>query len=233
MKNRVFLAALVIVLLLATLTAANAESTATVTITQPDGTVIEMSLEDYMKMMGYDTSTGSDTTVDAVPWPTYSWISYPLDPVIKWESYRVIVHSGPSWSDYTEGDGYKPYKIARADGLFIENDSYVLVDMYYTTEGVRREYFTRSAFHSTGGIPEVEFTGYPAVTTEKVTPRFGPGIKYSKHDKISLAANTELVVYFEEDGYVFADFEIGFQLMRAWFPVDSVKPVSSGHPDSR
>jgi len=226
MKNRVFIAVLAVALLLLTLPAANAEETTMVTITQPDGTVIEMTIEDYMTMMGYGTSA-SDTSAkveEDVPWPTYTWISYPLDPVIKWEAYRVIVHSGPSWSEYTEGDGYKPYKIARADGLFIENDSYILVDMWYTTEGVRREYFTRSAFHSTGGVPEVSFTGYAAVTTEQVVPRYGPGIKYDKHDNITLAANTELTVYFEEDGYVFADFKIGVQLMRAWIPSDIVKP---------
>ncbi len=229
MKKHIIALILAIALLLLVFPAANASEDSLVTVTYPDGTVVSMSLQAYLAMMAGGSSTTTATAApmetaapDEVPWPTYNLPKYSLSPVIKWESYRAQAHSGPS-RNYSEVGAYKPYKISRADGLFIEG-SYVLVDMNYTTVGVRRVYFTRGTFHSTGSVPEVSLTGYPAVTTNSVLPRFGPGGLYDPFEDASVGPNTELTVFFEENGYVFAEFEAGFQLVRAWINANDVKP---------
>jgi hypothetical protein len=229
MKKRIFTLILALALMLLVFPAANASEDSMVTVTYPDGTVVQMSLQAYLTMMAGGASSTTTAAApeetaapDAVPWPTYNLPKYSLDPVIKWESYRVQAHSGPS-RNYSEVGAYKPYKISRADGLFIEG-GYILVDMNYTTVGVRRVYFTRGTFHSTGSVPEITLTGYPAVTTESVVPRYGPGGLYDPYEDASVGPNTALTVFFEENGYVFAEFEAGFQLVRAWINANKVKP---------
>ena len=229
MKTRIVSLVLIFTLALLIVPAATVAEDSMVTVTYPDGTVVEMSLEAYLAMMAGGSSSSTEaeepaqtTASDETPWPTYNLVKHSLNPVIKWESYRAQSYSGPS-RNYSQVGAYKPYKISRADGLFIEG-SYVLVDMNYTTVGVRRVYFTRGTFHSTSGVPEITLNGYPAVTTESVLPRYGPGGVYDPYEDASVGPNTKLTVFFEEGGYVFAEFEASFQLVRAWIKASSVEP---------
>ncbi len=218
-----------------------------VTITYPDGTIVEMSLEDYLSLFMNKSpasaaeNDGQHTTAE-IPWPTYTLTKYPLKPKYaeeyittwfvdltgkftsyeEWEAYRVMAYLGPS-RNYAETAAYKPYKMSRTDGLFIEG-SYVFVDMNYPSVGVRRTYFQRSAFESTYDVPEVTLIGYPAVTTQSVNARYGPGAVYDPFPEASVAANTALTVFFEEAGYVFAEYETGFKPVRAWIDAGSVAP---------
>ncbi len=223
MKKLALAAALIIALLLPAISMAEDNM---VTVTYPAGTIVQMSVETYQSLFLGGASTGAGDTADtqeqAVPWPTYVLNEVPLEPVIKWEAYRIMAYLGPS-RNYAETDSYKPYKFSHTYGLFIEG-SYVFVDMNYPSVGVRRTYFTRGAFESTSDVPEITLIGYHAETTESVLPRYGPGAIYDPFPDASVAAGTPLTIYFEESGYVFAEFEAGFQLVRAWIEAGSVTP---------
>ncbi len=233
MKKRVLATVLVIVLILSSGLAANATEPTMVTIKNPDGTSIEMTLEAFIATFVQNssipatstptttTATVAEDTSDTVPWPSYTLTKYKLR--IADTSTAKMTFSGPS-KNYTEAGSYLTSKITRTDGLLVEG-SYVLVEMNYTTVGLRRVYFSRGVFKNSYDVPEVSLRGYPAVTTKSVSAWYGPGPMYCAFEGANVGANTELSVFFEENGYVFAEYEAGFQLVRAWINANSVKPV--------
>ena len=228
MKKRALATMLVIVLILSACLAANATEPTMVTITNPDGTVIEMTLEAFMASFMQSTSTSTTTTTvveedtpDIAPWPSYTLTKYKLK--IADLSTGKQAYSGPS-RNYTEAGSYLTSKITRTDGLLIEG-SYVLVEMNYSSVGLRRVYFSRGVFKNSYDVPETALVGYPAVTTKSVSAWYGPGPMYCAFEGANVGANTELSVFFEENGYVFAEYEAGFQLVRAWISANSVKPI--------
>ena len=161
-----------------------------------------------------------EPTPGPVPWPTYTLKSYRLqiaDATSNKQSY-----SGPS-KNYSEAGSFVPVNMSRTDGLFKE-DRYILVDMNYSTIGLRRVYFRCGIFRSTYDVPEATLTGYPALTTEPVTAWYGPGTKYNEFPEASLGANAPVTVFFEEDGYVFAEYQTAFKLVRAWIDAAYVVP---------
>ena len=158
----------------------------------------------------------------AVPWPAYHLVTYPLEPVLLEEAKRVMGYLGPS-RNYAETDAFKPYKMQRTDGLFIEGN-YVFVDMNYPTVGVRRVYFTRGVFRSTASVPEVSLIGYPATTTQSVSARYGPGMIYDPFPDADAETGHPLTVFFAESGYVFAEYQVGLEAVRAWIDERYVTP---------
>ncbi len=164
-----------------------------------------------------------EPTPAAIPWPSYILPRYSLNPIYPDDKItRVQARTGPS-KNYSEAGAYKTLKMSRTDGLFVEG-TYVLVDMNYPTVGVRRVYFPKGTFHNTYTVPETTLAGYPAVTTQAVSPRYGPGFIYDPFPEAAVAAGTSVTVFFEENGYVFAEYEAGFQLLRAWINAADVTP---------
>ena len=98
----------------------------------------------------------------------------------------------------------------------------MLVDLDYTTVGRRRVYFPISAFSGTQNVPEVTLSATPAHTTVDLIPTFGPGMEYDTFDEAAISSGTALSVYFEENGWVFAEFASALGTVRAWIPVDQV-----------
>lgn len=158
----------------------------------------------------------------SIPWPTKTLTKYKLEPKLLKETERIMAYLGPS-KNYAETGAYKPYKMARVDGLFIEG-SYVLVDLNYPSVGVRRTYFTRGKFKNTSDVPEITLIGYPAETMQSVQARYGPGLIYDPFPEADVGPNTPLTIFFEEDGYVFAEYKPGSKLVRSWINADSVTP---------
>jgi len=169
-------------------------------------------------------SVGSTPTPTVNPPPT-GWLSttyqqwsvsaYPLA-----EDQRVQSRCGPA-KTYHGAGGYKTYKMTSTNALFIEG-SYMLVDLDYTTVGRRRVYFPISAFSGTQNVPEVTLSATPAHTTVDLIPTFGPGMEYDTFDEAAISSGTALSVYFEENGWVFAEFASALGTVRAWIPVDQV-----------
>lgn len=231
MVKRILAAVLALVVVLLVFPADIAATDSMVTVTYPDGTVVQMTLQAYLAMMGGGASSSTTSTApvetqapDEVPWPTYNLVKYPLEfeNIVRVESSREQSYAGPS-RNYAETGAYKPYKTSRLNGLFKEG-TYIFVEINYPSVGLRRLYFNRGAMENTSGVPEVTLVGYPAVTTEAVSAWYGPGGQYDPFENASVGANTKLTVFFEENGYVFAEYEASFQLVRAWISANSVKP---------
>lgn len=160
-------------------------------------------------------------TEPSVPWPTEGYIGRKVNIRDKPDDERVQSRCGPG-RDYGGAGAYKTYKVKSTKALFIEN-GYVYIDLRYETVRNRRVYFGLSAFRGMGDVPEVQLTGYPAVTLQALIPVFGPGSDYDVFDEAEIPANTPLSVFYEENDYVFAEFDCGYGTVRAWMPASSVK----------
>ncbi|MEG2950807.1 MAG: hypothetical protein RR946_08950 [Clostridia bacterium] len=154
------------------------------------------------------------------PWPTENYQKYTLYAYPLPEDERVQSRCGPS-RNYHGAGAYKTYKMTSTNALFVE-DGYVLVDLDYTTVGKRRVYFLPKDFEGVGNVPTVTLSSYPAKTTKKLVPTFGPGSQYDSFKEAAIASGTSLSVFFEEDGWVFAEFDCKLGLVRAWIPVNQV-----------
>lgn len=118
-------------------------------------------------------------------------------------------------------------------------------DYAFVGTGLRYVYFNISDLEEDAVLPEEEETpaAYPAVITEKTEPAYGPGRKYETLKKaethytkkkgkdgktktvaftvqvpVELKKDTEVSVFFETDGWVFAEFRCTVGLVRAWIP---------------
>ncbi len=227
MKKRLFTALLVLAVILSAFPAVTAVEASLVTVTYPDGTVVQMTLQAYLEMLGVQSSPSATQTPtdeppapDAVPWPTYNLTKHKL--TFKDEWGHTMSYCGPS-RNYAESGYFENWEITRVDGMLIEG-TYVLVEINYTKMGLRRIYMNRGNLEGESSVPETTLTGYPAVTTKSASAWYGPGPMYNAYQDASVGANTALTVFFEENGYVFAEYEAGFQLVRAWLDADSVKP---------
>lgn len=172
-----------------------------------------------------DTSTNGSTSAPIVSpsktaWPIESYQLWSVSAYPLPEDQRVQSRCGPA-KTYHGAGGYKTYKMTSTDALFIEG-SYMLVDLDYTTVGRRRVYFPVSAFSGTQNVPEVSLSGIAACTTSDLIPTFGPGTEYDTFDEAAITSGTALSVFFEEDGWVFAEFACALGSVRAWIPADQV-----------
>lgn len=175
---------------------------------------------------GYTAQTQAPTSIPKLAWPrsSYQGISVSVYPLPEDERYQS--RCGPGRSYHGAG-AYKTYKISSIKALFIE-DGYVLVDLDYTTVGKRRLYFQTNIFTGLKGVPEATLTPYPAKTTCALTPRFGPGNAYNDFQEAEIGSGTSLSVFFEENGWVFAEFDCALGPVRAWIPVESVEANEKG-----
>lgn len=149
-------------------------------------------------------------------------------------STRRQAYYGPN-QDYPGAGAYKPYKVTSAAAILREGD-YVLVDMDYKTVGRRILYFKASLL-TNSSVESVSLKAYPAVTTGDVQPYFGPGYFYDEvekntenprtgvicTEKVTVGAGTAINVFFEADGWVFAEFGCSLGTIRAWLPVGMVR----------
>lgn len=147
-------------------------------------------------------------------------------------SKRHQAQFGPG-SQYPDAGAYKPAKATSVIALFKEGN-YVCVDMTYTTVGRRCVYFKASAL-SNASADELAMNSYSARTKAEVQPMFGPGQIYdpvvqkvAKGGKtltynVTLPARTSINVFFENNGWVFAEFGCALGTIRAWIPVNQVE----------
>lgn len=166
------------------------------------------------------TPVVSANATPAPNWPPITYQQWPVSAYPLPEDQRVQSRCGPA-KTYHGAGGYKTYKMTSTNALFIEG-SYMLVDLDYTTVGRRRVYFPISAFSDTQNVPQVSLSATPAYTTADLIPTFGPGMEYDTFDEAAISSGTTLSVYFEENGWVFAEFACALGTVRAWIPADQV-----------
>ena len=169
-----------------------------------------------------------DTTNTPVAMPTVPVLSeaYPGSSAhlrnSKDESFRVYSYAGPG-KDFVAAGGYKPYK-QKSITVYFEEDDYVLADVSYQTVEERFIYLPKRNFDSIGNIPVVtNLTYYDGVTTANVTPSWGPDNRFHAVSVLAVNKGTSVKVYFQENGFVYAEYASGKGTARMWLPADQVE----------
>ncbi|MBE5780135.1 MAG: hypothetical protein E7331_12520 [Clostridiales bacterium] len=155
------------------------------------------------------------------PWPTSTYIATQATLQSIPDSERFQSRCGPSGT-YAGAGAYLDYKITRCYAFFTEGN-YVYAELYYETVPVRRLYLPRKYFTHLYSIPSVTLTGYSAVLTNGVTARFGPGNHFDDLKEANLPSGLAITVFFEENGWVFAEFPSSIGVVRGWLPVNFVR----------
>jgi hypothetical protein len=186
--------------------------------------VLEMTPQPAMIVTSQPTETAVvEETAPPKPWPLENIANYDLRAVDKGDE-RAIAWCGPG-KNYREAGGFKTNKLSRVSGVFIEGD-YVLVDVDYAGVGKRWVYFRKNTFRNTSVVPPRALIGYGAVTVMDTMLRYGPGVDYDDFDNEYLPGGIQISVFFEENGWVFAEFMTSEGLTRGWIEADTVQ--SSG-----
>jgi len=167
-------------------------------------------------------SAGSSGTAAASgkPWPVTTYTRHTISIRPLAEDKRVQSRCGPSTSYHGAG-AYKTYKMTSTKALFVEGN-FVLVELDYTTVGKRVIYFPVSSFYNVNGVPSETLSAVSAYTTASLIPAFGPGYAYDTFDEAEISSGTALSVFFEENGWVFAEFDSALGMVRAWIPIENV-----------
>jgi len=160
------------------------------------------------------------------PWPTRekSGVGIGLAPVMNNKNGKRQAYYGPNSRQYAKAGAYKAASVTNALALFREGD-YALVDLYYPATGKACVYFPVKEL-TNRNIPEEYLTSYSAKTTSEVEVMEGPGYDYHAADvpylsntkRLRLARGTWIDVFFEMDGWVFAEFSCEAGMVRAWLP---------------
>lgn len=142
-------------------------------------------------------------------------------------------YAGPDGKAYSGTGAYKPFKVSSATALFREGN-YVLVDITYKTVGRRCVYFKSSSLVN-DAVESVTLESVPAKVKVEIQPSYGPGAYYdelektiteknkTRTDSVLLEPGTEIKVFFETNGWVFAEFNCSLGLVRAWLPAETVE----------
>jgi len=139
---------------------------------------------------------------------------------------------GPS-KQYRGAGGYDTKKVDSAIALFREGD-YVLVELDYRDLGKRLVYFDKDVLQNYD-VEEVILTAYSAKVISDVEAMFGPGFEYNVMElaeqgksgrmitsRVTLNKGAIISVFFEVDGWVFAEFTISSGTVRAWLPANKI-----------
>ena len=93
----------------------------------------------------------------------------------------------------------------------------------YSSAFERYAYLPRYAVGLSGNLPEVSEPEYvEAATNADTTPLWGPEESFNQITECTVAADTELKVFFRENDYVFAEFTCSYGLVRMWLPLGNV-----------
>ncbi len=165
-------------------------------------------------------NSGSSSYSSSSSWPQRAWVGANTRlKMLNDEESRHQSKLGPGGTYHGAG-AYKPRKVTSAMAMFKEG-KYVYVDMKYQTVGHRCVYFLDYML-TDSSVEEVDLQGVSAATTSTITPRFGPGMDYDSFDEAQIVSNTSVSVFFECDGWLFAEFQCALGAARAWLPADQV-----------
>ena len=154
------------------------------------------------------------------PWPSIALGGTRTEPSKKDPEYRIQAFHGPNKS-YSGAGAYKIKKIVALKVLFSEG-GFVYVDVQYKTVGRRCVYFQKGEL-KVKDAQELNLTPHPATTTGSVEPQLGPGYGYAAFTEGALAGGTSISVFFETDGWVFAEFNCSVGKARGWLPESQVR----------
>ena len=136
---------------------------------------------------------------------------------------------------FSEDGTYYNRDVSYIRGLWRETfdgSVYIYIEFRATPNYYRRVYVTNTYFSNVGHLPIVQLTGKPAIVTQDCSALFGPGQEYNKLERSYVPAGTKATVYFEEKGYVLADFINDNGSVRAYLPSNCVASEGNGTNNS-
>ena len=138
------------------------------------------------------------------------------------EGFRVYSYTGPG-KTFVPSGGYKPYK-QRKITVFFEEDGWVLADVQYQTSEERVVSLPKYSFDSIGNIPTVSrLEYYTGTTTASITPSWGPDNRFNSVSSLVVEKGTKLKVFFQENGFVYAEYVCTKGTVRMWLPANNVE----------
>lgn len=167
-------------------------------------------------------SAPSAPSYSATPWPMSPYIGMKVSLKEEYPNTRLQTRCAPSGTSAGAG-AYVENKITSCQAFFIEGN-YVYIELHYKTVAPRRLYIAKKYIYRihTLDVPKVTLSGYNAVLDSSVTARFGPGIMYDEFREAELSSGLQITVFYEENGWVFAEFPCSLGYVRGWLPADVV-----------
>ncbi len=160
---------------------------------------------------------------EEVPFLTRTYPQYDVKlKLLQDQDSRVYAYAGPA-NSYVTGWGYKPYKQRKITAYFIEND-WVFVDFDYQTVEERFVYIKKNRFESLpDGLPSISnLPSYTGKVIEDTMPAWGPSSDFNWIDDFIAKAGVRIEVFFQENGYVYAEYPCNKGTVRMWLPADKV-----------
>ena len=140
---------------------------------------------------------------------------------------RAYSKTGPG--NYLTAGGYKPHQQQEMTAYFMDH-GWIYVFMDYQTEEDRCVYFRKSDFETP--IPELpdisNIETWEGTVLSDTLPCWGPSSQFNLLSVFPVKEGTQIRAFFQENGYVYAEFEAINTLTeksdtaRLWLPADSV-----------
>lgn len=145
---------------------------------------------------------------------------------------RVLAYYGPSKNHVSAG-GYKPDKQVKVEAYFNEA-GWVFIDLKYKTAQERYLFVGDNAFDSLAGVTNVsEMAYFEGITVRDTNPRLGPSTEFFFADELkNLSAGNAIKMFFQKNGFVYAEFMKGAKPVRLWIPLSDVTVTGSGNYQS-
>lgn len=138
------------------------------------------------------------------------------------EETRVFSYTGPSHS-YVSSGGYKPYKQQKIT-VYFEEANWVLADVVYRTAEERFVFLPRRSFDNLGLVPSVsDLDFYEGITISEATPSWGPAERFNSVPSMKVSSGTNIKVFFQENGFVYAEYDCYIGKTRMWLPANTVE----------
>ncbi|QUC66375.1 hypothetical protein [Aristaeella hokkaidonensis] len=202
---------------------------------------------DYIvQVLGYDPAQETPVPTEVptpeamevvISTPTEAPDTIELIPVLS-QSYpgisaKLKTHEGRWFSKYGPGNNYA--KGASAGGFktdskhsnrltvyFVEN-GWVYADIVYSTAFERYAYLPQNAVNVSDSIPQISaLESFEGVTTQIITPLWGPNDSFNRNQDCTINANTTITAFFRENDYVFAEFSCAQGTVRMWLPISDI-----------
>ena len=136
--------------------------------------------------------------------------------------FRVRSYAGPGEAFVYSG-GYKPYQ-QKEIIVYYEEDGFVLADVSYQTLEERFVYLPRISFDSIGAVPTVsDLEYYHGITTTRIRPSWGPDNRFYSVESLAVDKGAEVKVFFQENGFVFAEYVCEKGTVRMWLPANNIE----------
>ena len=138
------------------------------------------------------------------------------------EAKRVYSFTGPN-KTYCSSGGYKPYK-QRKITVYFEEANWILADVVYQTAEERVVFLPKYSFDNLGSVPSVSnLEYYEGITTSDATPSWGPAERFNSVPSLKVSSGTKIKVFFQENGFVYAEYDCAKGKTRMWLPANTVE----------